>query len=309
MSFRYSLNCDTLPLLGYDLLEDPEGILKAIVDAGYDGVDLPGNPDRVQPSSLRSSVESLGLDVPEVSGAWAWSYWGPGPARNLAGPAEDDRKRGVAHSRRLIDLAVELGARLWPACAIQAQIPELPFPRVATETLRENFLRSLRELCAYAAERGITVVIEPLNRYEAWFGVATTVQEVVSLIDELGVDNLGIQPDIYHMNMAESSTTFALRAGGQHLKHMHVNETNHYALGTGHADLHGIMNTLKEIRYTGYLAVYMPVTTQEAWQRTGPRLDLSYHLNRSLTYLKSIEEAVDLRRGLYNGGSAYCGDT
>ena len=300
MGFKYSLNCDTLPFLGYDLLEDPQGILKAIKAVGYDGVDLPGRPDVIDAASLRQAVADVGLEVPEVSGSWAWANWDPGTARNLAGPDEDARKRGVEHSKRTMDLAADLGAGLWPACAIQAQIPELPFPKVATATMREGFLRSLEELCSYASDRGIKVVVEPLNRYEAWFGVATTIEETLSLIDELGVDNLGIQPDVYHMNLAEASIIGALRAAGRHITHMHMNETNHFSLGTGHADFHGIMRTLKEIGFTGYMAIYVPFTTQEAWQRTGPRLDLSEVAGRSLAYLKEIETAVDLQWSMYD---------
>ena len=305
MSFKYTLNCDTLPFLGYDVLENTEGVLKAIKSAGYGGVDLPGNTERVNASSLRQMVEALGLAVPEVSGAWAWAYYGPGEVRNLAGPDEQARERGVEYSKRLIDLAVRLGAQFFPACAIQSSIPELPFPKIATAMLRENFLRSLRELCAYAADRGITIVIEPLNRYEAFVGVATTIDETLSLIDEVGVDNLGIQPDVFHMNMAEGSIPAALRAAGKHIKHMHVNETNHYSLGTGHADFHAIMKTLKDLNYTRYMAVYMPFVSQEAWQRTGARLDLLAYLERTLGYLKAIEEAVDLQRGMYDADSFY----
>ena len=300
MGFKYSLNCDTLGFLGYDLLEDPQGILQATKDAGYDGVDLPGRPDVMDAPSLRQMVEDVGLEVPEVSGSWAWANWDPGTARNLAGPDENTRKRGVEYSKRTIDLAAELGAALWPACAIQSQIPELPFPKVPVSTMRAGFLSSLEELCSYAADRGIGVVIEPLNRYEAWFGVATTIEETLSLIDELGVDNLGIQPDVYHMNLAEASIIGALRAAGKHVTHMHMNETNHFSLGTGHADFHGIIRTLREIGFTGYMSVYMPFTTQEAWQRMGPKLDLSEYVGRSLAYLKEIETAVDLQWSMYD---------
>jgi len=57
MGFKYALNCDTLPFLGWDVLEDPQTILKAAKDAGYDGVDLPGNPERVNAGSLRKVVD------------------------------------------------------------------------------------------------------------------------------------------------------------------------------------------------------------------------------------------------------------
>ena len=307
MSFNYVVNGDTLGFLGHDVLENPQEVLKAIKDAGYAGVDLPGNPERVDAESLRQTVEDLGLVVPEVTGAWAWGYYGPGGDRNLAGPDEEARVMGVAYSKRLIDLAVALGAQFFPACPTQRPIYELPWPKVPSPILRESFLDSLRDLCQYAADRGVTVVIEPLNRYEAWAGVATTIEETLSLIEDLGVDNLGIQPDVFHMNIAESSICGALRTAGQHIKHMHINETNHASLGTGHADFHAIIKTLKDVSFAGYVSVYMPFTTQEAWQRTD-KLDLLAYLERTLRYLKEIETAVDLQRSTYDAGAPYYGD-
>ena len=166
--------------------------------------------------------------------------------------------------------------------------------------LRENFIRSLEDLCYYAADRGITVVIEPLNRYEAFAGVASTIEETLSLIDELGVSNLGIQPDVFHMNMGEASILAGLRAAGDHIKHMHMNETNHCAFGTGHADFHAIMRTLKQLGYRGYVAVYLPFTSQDVWQGTGERSGLTQVLRGPLDYLKQIETAVDLQREMYS---------
>jgi D-psicose/D-tagatose/L-ribulose 3-epimerase len=308
MSFEYVVNCDTLGFLGHDVVESPQEVLKAIKDAGYAGVDLPGNPERFDAESLRWIVEDLGLVVPEVTGAWAWAYYGPGGDRNLAGPDKEAIVRGVEHSKRLIDLAVALGATLFPACPTQAPVYELPWPKVPSPILRDNFLGSLRELCQYAADRGVTVVIEPLNRYEAWAGVATTVEETLSLIEDLGVDNLGVQPDVFHMNVAESSVCGALRMAGKHIVHMHINETNHAGLGTGHADFHAIIKALKDIGFAGYVSVYMPFTTQEAWQRT-QKLDLPAYLERPLRYLREIEAAVDLQRATYDAGAPYYGGT
>jgi len=301
MGFRYVVVADTLPFIGCDLLADPEATLAAIAQAGFDGVDLPGNPERVQSTeNLRRQVAAQGLVVPEVSGAWAWAYYGPGEVRNLAGPDEAARQRGVEYSKKLIDLTVALGAPMFPVCAMQPAIPDLPFPKTPFEVLRDNFRKSLEVLCRYAAERGVTVVVEPLNRYEGLTGVATTVKEVLSLIEELNVGNLGIQPDVFHMNVAENSVCAALHGAGKHIRHMHINETNHFSLGTGHADYHTILRTLKEIGYAGYLAVYMPFMTQEIWQRTGPAPDLVATLQRPLRFLKEIETAVDLQMAMYS---------
>ena len=69
MSFKYTLMCDTLPWVGYNVLEMPNEVLRAAKNAGYDGVDLPGNPKTMDGRKWRQRVEEVGLQVPEVLGA------------------------------------------------------------------------------------------------------------------------------------------------------------------------------------------------------------------------------------------------
>jgi sugar phosphate isomerase/epimerase len=87
--------------------------------------------------------------------------------------------------------------------------------------------------------------------------------------------------------------------------HMHINETNHATLGTGKADFHAILKTLKDLNYSGYMSVYMPFLSQEAWQRTGEKVHLPDCLEWALGYLKTIERAVDLKRGMYDPSAFY----
>ena len=318
MSFKYTVICGTVRYLGYDILENPREILEAVKNAGYDGADLPGDPERVNARELRSIVDSLGLQVPEVLGAWA--YFHAGENRDLAGPDEEVRRRGIQYAKKSIDLAVELGAQFFEVCAAQPPVPQVPFPELPIKTLRKNFVESLKEICEYAGERGITILFEPLNRYEAYPGVLTSVYEAISLIKELGFSNTGIQPDIYHMNIEDASIPDALRAAGKYVRHVHIRETNCYSLGIGHADFNAIVRTLKEIDFAGYLAVYMPLISQEVFQLTSggygrssvtseqdvaTRPDLKIYLERAIRYLKGIEEAVDLQRRMYDTDSPY----
>ena len=169
--------------------------------------------------------------------------------------------------------------------------------------LRLNFLESLRHICEYAALRGISIVLEPLNQYEGKPGVLTTVLDAVRVIDDLGMDNLGVQPDVFHMNIAEASIPHALRAAGKLIKVVHMNETNHYRLGTGHADYKAIFRTLREFGFDGNISVYMPYTTQDAFQKgrlAASRPDLRTVATQQIQFLKEIESAVDAEEAVYN---------
>ena len=95
---------------------------------------------------------------------------------------------------------------------------------------------------------------------------------------------------------------------------MHLNETNHREIGTGHADYKAIIKALRDINYDGYLAVYMPYTTQEIFKLVGfgygqtdgsgsdekvNKPDLKAYLGKPLRYLKEIESVVEMERKMH----------
>ena len=303
MPFKYSLQCDTLQWVGYHVLEEPEVVLAAAREAGYDGVDLPGNPQAVNAREWRKRVEDHGLAVPEVLAAWG--YYHAGEERNLASTDPATRAYAVQYAKDVVDLAADLGASFTELCAAQPAVPQLPFPIEPVAELRDNFRQSIREICAHAAPRGITILLEPLNTYEGLPGVLTTLYEAVNYVDELGLDNLGVQPDVYHMNVEEGSIPDALRYAGTRIRHFHLNETNHCQHGTGHGDYQEIFRILKGIGYDGYLCTYMPKTTQAILQggaANPDRPDLAEVLDGLLGFLKETERTVDQSRGFYEAG-------
>ena len=106
-----------------------------------------------------------------------------------------------------------------------------------------------------------------------------------------------------------SSSSYSIRAAGRYVKHVHLNETNHREIGTGHADYKAIIKALKDIDYDGYLALYMPYTSQEIMTSkgygqselggTGQRLDLKAYLEKPLKYLKEVEAIVEMESEIY----------
>ena len=308
MVFKYSAISGTVKRLGYDILENPRAVLEAIKAAGYDAVDLPGDPDKIERKVLRRLIDSIGLEVAEVQGAWAFHH--AGESRDLASDDKETRQRGIRYGKSCVDLAADLGAQYVEICSSQTPVPQIPFPKLSLHTLRSNFLASTREICEYAADHNICILFEPLNRYEAYPGVMTSVFDAINLIDELGLPNLGVQPDIYHMNIAEASITDALRAAGHRIKLMHMRETNDYFLGEGHADHHAIMRVLKEINFEGHISIYMPLVPRELSYRAQSdeavrRPDLFTVLEKQLLFLKGIEGSLESRRAVYSAEAPY----
>lgn len=313
MAFKYTVVTDTLPWIGYNVLEQPQDVLRTVKEAGYDGIDLPGDPSRMDGSEWRKMTEDAGLEVPELLGAWG--YYHAGKERNLASPDQAQRGDAVQYAKDTVDLAAEIGATFVQLCAAQPAVPQLPYPEEDISTLRTQFKRSIREICEHASQCGVSILLEPLNCYEGFPGVLTTVIEAVNYVEELGLSNLGIQPDNYHMNISESSIEAAVRVAGKYIRHYHCNETNHAVQGTGHADYQEIVRILKGIGYDDYIAFYMPHTSQQICRSapgvgygksdptstgdaTGKKPLLEY-LSQPLRLLKEIEQAVDTEREFY----------
>jgi len=310
--FKYSVVVDTLRFLGYDALESPQEVFGAIKEAGYDGVDLPGDLGPVSVADMKGILARYALKVPAIQGAWA--YFHAGENRDLCGADESARQAGIRYAKRGVDMAVEFGAPYFSLCAAQPPVYETPFPTLPVATMWQNLKAATHEICRYAADRGVTILYEPLNKYEAYPGIMTLLSDASRLIDELGVDNLGIQPDISHMHYGEASIPDALRAAGARIKHTHINETNRYAIGTGAADYRSIIRVLKEIDFDGHMGVYMPLTTQDIFwlSRRGyggagdpasvnpaERPPLAPHLEWPIRYLSTLEAAVDAERRVY----------
>ncbi len=314
MGFKYTVVADTLAFLGYDLNENTEEILQAVKNAGYDGFDVAGDREAIQAGELRRMADSQELEIPEVLGAWA--YYHSGENRDLAGGDAEVRSRGIQYAKDSIELAVELGARYFEVCAAQPPIPQIPYPNVSIKTLRANFLEALKEICGYAEERDIEILFEPLNCYEGYPGVLTTLYEATNLIQDLGYANTGIQPDVFHMNVSEGSVPDALREAGTLIKHFHMNETNRYSYGSGHGDHRAIIRTLKEIGFSGYIAIYLPLVSQDVCRLGGyiasaaagevaEPADLSFYLEHQIQYLKQIENQVELQWAIYEKGETF----
>ncbi|MBP7241462.1 TIM barrel protein [Amaricoccus sp.] len=111
-----------------------------------------------------------------------------------------------AEARASIDQAVayaaEIGAR-----AVHVMAGNTSGPRA-----RETFAGNLRHACAAAAPHGIAILIEPLNHYDAPGYFLANSAQAAALIRELGLANLKLMFDCYHLQIMEGDLTRRLAA-------------------------------------------------------------------------------------------------
>lgn len=127
----------------------------------------------------------------------------------------------------------------------------------------EAAIRALRVLDAYAADRGVRLTIEPINRYETNF--INTVHDALRFIADADSPRVGILMDTFHANIEERSFEEAIHVAGRRLNHVHLVDSNRLAPGCGHIDFLPILRALQDAGYVGYLsAEILPKPDSEA---------------------------------------------
>ena len=126
-----------------------------------------------------------------------------------------------------------------------------PISTLAEE--RKLFEQGVRRVAARAAELGLRLVMEVLNRYEAH--LLLTAAETLGFIADVGEANVGVLLDAYHMNIEEAEPAGAIRKAGDKLWLYHVADSNRQGVGRGHTDFWAQMKALADIDYDGPIIV------------------------------------------------------
>ena len=165
----------------------------------------------------------------------------------LTSPDESVRRRAREFAMSIVDAAGRLHA---PAIIGSMQ------GRAAASISRDRAWDLLRTeldvLGDRAKQYGVPLLYEPLNRYET--NLVNTIEAGVELLRTLKTNNVKLLADLFHMNVEEKDLPAALRAGGKHIGHVHLADSNRRPPGFGHTDLACIATALREIGYEGFIS-------------------------------------------------------
>jgi D-psicose/D-tagatose/L-ribulose 3-epimerase len=111
----------------------------------------------------------------------------------------------------------------------------------------------LRRVAGAATERGVTVVIEPVNHLQVGFN--HTAGEVAAMVERVGSPALSYMLDTIHMNIEERSILDTIQRHGRRIRHFHLCETNGGPFGSGNLDFARVLAALTETGYDRYVSV------------------------------------------------------
>ncbi|MDA8049527.1 MAG: sugar phosphate isomerase/epimerase [Rhodospirillales bacterium] len=217
-------------------------------------------PDEFDPEAARTVANAAGLFLLFAVRVNA--------SRDLSSPDPAVHAAAIAYLCAAVDVASAAGARivggpLYGSPLVFAGRAPMPIGEPERAARIARVTEGLRVAGAYAAERGVTLAIEPLNRFETDFcNLAAQAAELARAVASAAV---GVMLDTFHMNMEEDDLPAAIRAVGSALVHFQANENHRGFLGTGHIDWAAIARALAAIGYAG------PITL-EPFRRRDRRL-------------------------------------
>jgi len=162
-----------------------------------------------------------------------------GPGRDPAHEDEALQKAGVAYLKHLVDAAVALDAPMigGPHYAAVGRTWQAG-PEQRKRDL-ERCARNLKEVARYAEDKGVTLAIEPLNRFETSFiNLTAQALELLQMVDS---PRMKLMMDTFHANIEEKS--------------LGANENDRGTPGTGHLPWAEIAASLKRIGFDGTLVI------------------------------------------------------
>jgi D-psicose/D-tagatose/L-ribulose 3-epimerase len=255
-----------------------ETLLPHIARLGYDVIELPieqeGQFDVARVGAL-AREHGLGVSVCAVIG----------PGRDLLSCIDVARALGSPTVAGPFYSAV---GRCWRSTADER---ERDLDAVA---------RVLRSLGDHAADRGVMLGVETLNRFETSF--LNTTAQALELIERVDHAAVGLALDVFHLGIEEKSLGDALRAAGPRLVHLQVAENDRGTPGTGQLDWGEVAAALYDVGYSGRVVIETFSDRVEAIARAAAiwrplAADPDALAREGLAYLRTLfaTEATDVR--------------
>jgi D-psicose/D-tagatose/L-ribulose 3-epimerase len=213
---------------------------------GFDTVEIPvEDPSHIDPAHVRAALDKAGLACGSVCACM-------GPGRDFRGTAEE-QQTAMVYCKALIDQAVVIGCPrlIGPVYSVVGKADAVePAAQKAEWAL---VVKNLKELAAYAQSRGITICVEPLNRFETDF--LNTCDQGLKLLKAVGSPALKLHLDTFHMNIEEKNQAASIIKAGKHLGHFHACGSDRGTPGNDHIDWKPIVKALKKIGYQGDVVI------------------------------------------------------
>ncbi|HEY6588558.1 MAG TPA: sugar phosphate isomerase/epimerase [Nitrososphaeraceae archaeon] len=258
-------------------IESLENTIESLVELGIRNIEISGDPS----NSSRKNLElfnTYNISVLGVTGKWTAS-------KGMITPILlTSDVHLLSYSKNYIKECVKLcnffGGSIFNICLLSDYDPKIDrnHEMISNKEKMKLLKRSigvLSELTNFSKDFGVSLLIEPLNRYSTPFCCNTA--DAIFILSKLNNDYFSMLLDTYHMNIEEKDFSDSINKSKLFLKHIHFADNNRRMPGLGHINFNSILKTLKKIQYTNYIGLE-------------PMLDRNYkmEITRGLNFLNKL---------------------
>ena len=222
--------------------ESIETTLTRMSDLGYDKIEIQGSPKLYDTDHVLKLLKSYRL-----------TCWGAVTLmlgdRNLLAKDVSKRKKTIQYVKDVIQMVHRLEGEM--VSVVPATVGKI-VPEGKPEDEWLLAVEGLQEIYEYSENLGISIGIEPINRFETYF--INRSDQALALAEEVG-PNCGVCLDTFHMNIEEINIVDSIINSKDRLVGFHVADNNRLSPGMGHLPWTDILDALKSINYNRVLSV------------------------------------------------------
>jgi len=252
MNWKYSIT-----LSSFKNIEPLKTTLERMTMLGFDAVEMYGEPDSVDVGSLRDLFHSYNIAISGITGMWGYA------SKESSGRKLVTRNKSIFfqtqdYIKKCIALCEKLDGNLFNVCLfsddslVQVDKNHARLSESLKRELMSTTIDPLREISLFAKDRGVDLLIEPLNRYST--PVCTTSADAMYVVKSIAQENVGLLLDTFHMNIEEDSIEYSIKNSKGLLKHIHLADNNRKMPGFAHINFREIVKALRELEFDRYIS-------------------------------------------------------
>ena len=240
MKLSVAAAVDNAPDNAFVVFRGLENSIRNAAELGYHGIELAlARSGDVDPAKLAKSLSDNRMEVSAISTGLVYAKEGLSllETPEAASPVFRD----------LIDIAADFGKKVNIGRSRGFK------KGLSLDEAALKLKKALEPLMVYASSKGVSFMLEPVNRYEIdWIH---SVSEGAYVLEKIGLEGVGLMPDVFHMNIEDRSIPDSFLEFKQYIFYIHLADSNRHAPGWGHLDFDSVFAALKKASYDGWVSV------------------------------------------------------
>ncbi len=217
-----------------------------IKQMGYEAVEIPVEyPEQIDGAKVQEALVAHDLK-PVVCGAF-------GPSRDLTHEDPAVHQTCFDYIAQCFELCLAWGATFVAGPMYSAVGKARMVPPEQRKVEWERAVKNLRTVCQMAEEKGLSIALEPLNRFES--DLINTTDDLMRLIEDISHPAAQVLLDGFHMSIEEKDMEAAIRRVGDKLIHVQVSENHRGIPGTGQTQWDSFKRGLEAVHYEGVVSI------------------------------------------------------